>query len=171
MSCDSARLAERFDGTASFMRAASFLLNRNEITVIAVSALRVEGSNPHLATYGGASNLGRLYYSAASGNALLQRGATNAVWTADQAGLGFKTTTFMCRNDGTNELFIGGTSRATLTDATAIPVSAAFDIGAYNNGAGFFAPIDYARILVYNKALTTAQRTQVEAQLSADYGV
>ena len=74
----------RMDGVASFMRNAAFLLNRNEITIVVVSALRTEGSNPHLATYGGASNLGRLYYSAASGNALLQRGATNAVWTSDR---------------------------------------------------------------------------------------
>jgi hypothetical protein len=76
----------------------------------------------------------------------------------------------------------GGTSQQTWKNGTAgtgpIAHSSAFSWREFVIGTGFqvstptaFQNSDIARILIYNRALTTGERRQVEAYLGALYGI
>lgn len=160
----------RFDGTNDYMSKASFALNANEFTAYVVSSLAAVGSNPMAIYYSSGACI--VNCAGTSGQPSISRTGGVATYSHNIVGEGFAIRSSQMRNDGTNELFYQGVSRATATDATAIPTSgAAIGIGALANGAGFWMQGDIARILIYNKRHTPAVRMAIEAQLGLDYAL
>lgn len=158
----------RFNGTTGFMRRSGFNLNANEFSAYVVASLAAVGSNPVLLGYNVSTVI--VNHSGASGFPSLSRGAGTASYAHNIVSEGFAVRSSQCRNDGSNEIFYQGTSRGTATDSTAIPTTGTtLDVGALNNGAGFFFQGDIARILIYNKRHTTTVRQAIEAQLLIDY--
>lgn len=158
----------RFDGTTDYMSKASFVLNANEMTVYVVSSLGAVGSNPMIVYYNSGGCI--VGHSGATGQPSITRQGGVVAWSHNIVGEGFAIRSVQFRNDGTNELFYQGVSRATVTDSTAIPTSGALiGVGALSNGAGFWMQGDIARLLIYNKRHTTVIRQAIEAQLGLDY--
>lgn len=159
----------RGNGTTSFMRCATFLLNANEMTIFIVGNLAVAGTNSVLVGYNVSTVI--MNHSGTSGNPSLTRASGVVSYASNVAGTGFAIRSSGCSSAGANELFYKGISRGTVTDATAIPPTAPLDIFALNNGGGFFAQSDIARILIYNKSLSAADTARVYNQLALDYAL
>lgn len=160
----------RFDGTTDFMRKTTFALNANEMSIYIVMSLTAAGTTSVVLGYNVSTVL--VHHAGTSGFPAVDRGGGSTNYALNVTGTGFAIRSSQSRNDSSNELFYQGASRGTFTDATAIPTTGSpIDIGAINNGGGFFCQCDIARILIYNKRHTTGQRVQVETQLGLDYAL
>jgi len=164
------RKTVRGNGTTSFMRCASFLLNSNEMTVFIVGNLAVAGTTSVMLGYNISTVL--MNHAGTSGNPSLTRGSGVVTYNSNVAATGYAIRSGSCSSAGANEFFYKGISRGTVTDTTAIPPTGApLDLFAINNGGGFFAQSDIARILIYNKVLSPADTTRVYNQLALDYAL
>lgn len=158
----------RYDGTTDFMRKTAFNLNANEMSIYIVMSLIAAGTTSVVVGYNTSTVL--VHHAGTSGFPTVDRGGGTTNYALNVTGTGYAVRSSQSRNDSSNELFYQGASRGTFTDATAIPTSgAALDVGAINNGGGFFCQCDIARILIYNKRHTTTIRQRIENQLTFDY--
>lgn len=162
------RKAVSFDGITQSMRCANFIINSREMTVYFVMQLRVVGSGGFVFEYNVSTCA--MNHAGTTGFPQQLRGGGSAGYLTNIAGAGFAIRSAQYRDDNTNELFYQGISRNTFTDSTVIPPNAPFEIGAHANSSGLFAPIDVARILVYNGKHSTAVNKIVYNLLAADYG-
>lgn len=160
--------ALRYDGVTQSMRCPTFIVNSREMTIYMVMALRVEGSGGFVMEYNVSDCA--LNHAGATGFPQILREVGSAGYIVDVAGAGFAIRSAQFRDDNTNEFFYQGVSRATFTNSHLIPPSGPFEIGAHANSGGLFAPIDVARILVYNCKHTAAQGKAVYNQLATEYG-
>lgn len=161
--------AVRFDGIAQSMRCANLVINSREMTIYFVMSLRTEGTGGFVFEYNisdtGMNHPGSTGYP----NIVREVGAAGYILDVARAGYAIRSAQF--RDDNSNELFYQGVSRATFTNAHLVPANGPFEVGAHANNSGLWAPIDVARILIYNgKHATAGTGKTVYNLLAAEYG-
>jgi hypothetical protein len=154
----------RFDGVDDFLQA-TFTAITQPFSRIAVFNMRSYAASSHI--YGaGPTGQGVLFESSTSPIMSLYDGTVSP--STSSLAVGTFGVVSELHNGAASELRVNGAAAATGNPGVA--TLSGVTLSAASNGAST-TPVDHAEVVVYNRALTTAERQSVERYLGTKYGI